>query len=98
MINFKTLAGLVKCNTPKVLTCPTATLVGVILQLNCHPENQKETTLLQVFDDDKSGKLDFVEYMMAVQSTQLRSPEEKLNWIFKMYDKVGQDEQKLYRG
>ena len=46
--------------------------------------------LLQVFDDDKSGKLDFVEYMMAVQSTQLKSPEEKLNWIFKMYDKVGQ--------
>ena len=45
---------------------------------------------MQVFDDDKSGKLDFVEYMMAVQSTQLKSPEEKLNWIFKMYDKVGQ--------
>ena len=43
-----------------------------------------------MFDNDKSGKLDFVEYMMAVQSTQLRSPEEKLNWIFKMYDKVGQ--------
>ena len=40
-----------------------------------------------MFDNDKSGKLDFVEYMMAVQSTQLRSPEEKLNWIFKMYDK-----------
>ena len=50
----------------------------------------------QVFDDDKSGKLDFVEYMMAVQSTQLRSPEEKLDWIFKMYDKVGENEQKLY--
>ena len=43
---------------------------------------------LQVFDDDKSGKLDFVEYMMAVQSTQLKSPEEKLTWIFRMYDKV----------
>ena len=43
-----------------------------------------------MFDDDKSGKLDFVEYMMAVQSTQLRSPEEKLSWIFKMYDKVSQ--------
>lgn len=41
-----------------------------------------------MFDDDKSGKLDFVEYMMAVQSTQLKSPEEKLTWIFRMYDKV----------
>ena len=48
---------------------------------------------LQVFDDDKSGKLDFVEYMMAVQSTQLKSPEEKLTWIFRMYDKV---EKKLF--
>ena len=46
-----------------------------------------------MFDDDKSGKLDFVEYMMAVQSTQLKSPEEKLTWIFRMYDKVG----KLFR-
>ena len=43
-----------------------------------------------MFDDDKSGKLDFVEYMMAVQSTQLKSPEEKLTWIFRMYDKVGE--------
>jgi Ca2+-binding EF-hand superfamily protein len=42
----------------------------------------------QVFDEDRSGKLDFVEYMMAVQSTKLRTPEDKLNWIFKIYDKV----------
>ncbi|XP_059089823.1 guanylyl cyclase-activating protein 2-like isoform X2 [Tigriopus californicus] len=43
--------------------------------------------IFKVFDENKSGDLDFVEYMMAVNSTQLETPEDKLQWIFKMYDK-----------
>ena len=47
--------------------------------------------LFKVFDENKSGDLDFVEYMMAVNSTQLETAEDKLLWIFKMYDKVRMD-------
>ena len=53
--------------------------------------------IYKVFDEDKSGKLDFTEYMMAVQSTMLETAEEKLRWIFKMYDKVRRQAPKLIR-
>ncbi len=44
--------------------------------------------LSQVFDEDGSGRMDFCEYMMAVQSSKLETPEDKLKWIFRIYDKV----------
>lgn len=43
--------------------------------------------IFKVFDEDRNGKLDFVEYILAVSSTQMNTPEDKLKWIFKMYDK-----------
>ncbi len=42
----------------------------------------------QVFDEDGSGQMDFCEYMLAVQSAKLETPEDKLKWIFRMYDRV----------
>ena len=46
-------------------------------------------SLFRVFDEDKSGKLDFTEYMMAFNCTSLSKPEEKLNWIFNVFDEDG---------
>ena len=44
-------------------------------------------SLFKVFDKDKSGTMDFCEYMLASNATCLTSPEEKLNWIFDVFDK-----------
>ena len=38
---------------------------------------------------DGSGSIDFAEYMMAVNAANLNTIEEKLNWIFNVYDKDG---------
>ncbi len=45
-------------------------------------------TIFRVFDEDGSGRMDFCEYMLAVQSAKLETPEDKLKWIFRMYDRV----------
>ena len=33
--------------------------------------------------------MDFTEYMMAINATSLNSPEDKLNWMFDVFDKDG---------
>ena len=33
--------------------------------------------------------MDFTEYMLAINATNLDSPEEKLNWMFNVFDKDG---------
>ena len=33
--------------------------------------------------------MDFEEYMLAIHASTLSSPEEKLNWIFNVFDKDG---------
>ena len=43
----------------------------------------------RVFDDDNSGTMDFTEYMMAINATSLNPPEDKLNWMFDVFDKDG---------
>ena len=43
----------------------------------------------RVFDDDNSGTMDFTEYMMAINATSLNTPEDKLNWMFDVFDKDG---------
>ena len=40
-----------------------------------------------MFDEDGNCQMDFCEYMLAVQSTKLETPEDKLKWVFRMYDK-----------
>merc|ERR1712106_1027797 len=41
------------------------------------------------FDTDCSGTIDFKEFMLATNMSEAGSPEEKLRWTFKMYDKDG---------
>ena len=33
--------------------------------------------------------MDFTEYMMAINATSLNTPEDKLNWMFDVFDKDG---------
>ena len=44
--------------------------------------------IFNIFDEDQSGHIDFVEYMMAINSSNMHTPESKLNWIFNVFDKV----------
>ena len=42
-----------------------------------------------MFDEDKSGKLDFYEFFQANNVTNLSTPEDKLNWMFTAFDADG---------
>ena len=46
-------------------------------------------SLFRVFDEDDSGTMDFGEFMMASNCTNMSSPKEKLEWIFKVFDEDG---------
>ena len=46
-------------------------------------------SLFRVFDEDGSGTMDFSEYMMASNCTNLTEPSEKLGWIFNVFDEDG---------
>ena len=63
--------------------------------------------IFRIFDKDGNGSIDFKvikldvpdigdlqEFMMATDMTASGSPEEKLRWAFKMYDKDGSGEWK----
>lgn len=45
--------------------------------------------LFRVFDEDGSGTMDFEEYIMAINCTNLTEPKEKLTWIFNVFDEDG---------
>ena len=60
--------------------------------------------MFRVFDDDGNGTMDFQEYILALNATKqdnkilpkilmilywLGTPEEKLKWIFNVFDKDG---------
>lgn len=38
------------------------------------------------FDKDNSGKIDFKEFLLAINITSGGNPQDKLNWAFTMYD------------
>ena len=38
------------------------------------------------FDEDNSGKIDFKEFLLAINITSGGNPQDKLNWAFNMYD------------
>ena len=41
---------------------------------------------MRVFDEDKSGTLNFFEWYQATNVKNMTTPEEKLNWIFTAFD------------
>ena len=43
----------------------------------------------RVFDEDNSGALNFYEFMMAKNASDMKTSEEKLNWIFTAFDQDG---------
>ena len=46
-------------------------------------------SLFRVFDADKSGNLDFYEFVQANSVKNLNTPEDKLSWMFDAFDEDG---------
>ena len=49
-----------------------------------------EESLFRVFDEDDSGTMDFGEFMIASNCTNMSSPKGKLEWIFRVFDEDGE--------
>ena len=52
-----------------------------------HQAKHLSEAIFNIFDEDKSGKIDFVEYMLAINASKMNSLEAKLRWIFDVFDK-----------
>ncbi|KAH8858825.1 Neuronal calcium sensor 2 [Schistosoma japonicum] len=44
------------------------------------------THVFRTFDKDNSGRIDFKEFLLAINITSGGNPEEKLEWAYQMYD------------
>ena len=43
--------------------------------------------IFSIFDEEKTSKIDFVKYVLAINASKMNSPEEKLIWIFNVFDR-----------
>ena len=56
------------------------------------PEDKAEIVadlIFTAFDKDRNGTIDFKEFMLATNCSTTTMLEEKLHWVFQMYDKDG---------
>ena len=61
----------------------------VLVSNDFSQENILAAPLFAVFDEDNSGALDFYEWMLVKNASDLSTPEDKLNWIFSAFDQDG---------
>lgn len=72
--------------------CPTGTLTRkkfLEVYSGFFPDGNAEQFcehVFRTFDSDGSGRIDFKEFLLAINITSAGKPEEKLEWAFQMYD------------
>ena len=73
--------------------CPDGTLtiekVKEMMNVSLPDENGEivANLIFSSFDKDHNGSLDFCEFIIATYCTSNCSPEDKLHWVFQLYDK-----------
>ena len=75
-----------------IIDCPQGTLsvekVKEMMNIILPDENGDivANLIFSAFDKDNNGSLDFCEFMIATHCTANSSPEDKLHWVFQVYD------------
>ena len=63
--------------------------IALLFESFCSQDPLIANAVFKVFDVDRSGTMDFVEYMQARNAVNLNSAEDKLDWIFCLFDSDG---------
>ena len=86
------------------MDCPSGVLtrekVFEMLSVSLPAENGKIVAdlIFSTFDKDKNNFIDFNEFIIATHCTANSSPEDKLRWVFQLYDKVSIAQIVLFQG